>query len=208
MATNLFSKAKKAAPAKKVSAKDKKVRIVVEDPDFFEKVEKLEELQGTLKSAKAKADIISDELKDLAKDKWADLYEETNRNPESVMIVQDNEDGNTAQFMFVPTDKYITINEDRAEELKDTYGEDIGEEKTTFSFDETMIEKYGEILSELIENCDEIEGKDKEKIIKATTTYSVAKGTISKFKEYGEVLEMMETVKPVVAIKNVEIIKG
>lgn len=208
MATNLFSKAKKAAPAKKVSAKDKKVRIVVEDPDFFEKVEKLEELQGTLKSAKAKADIISDELKDLAKDKWADLYEETNRNPESVMIVQDNEDGNTAQFMFVPTDKYITINEDRAEELKDTYGEDIVEEKTTFSFDETMIEKYGEILSELIENCDEIEGKDKEKIIKATTTYSVAKGTISKFKEYGEVLEMMETVKPVVAIKNVEIIKG
>jgi len=208
MATNLFSKAKKAAPAKKVSAKDKKVRIVVEDPDFFEKVEKLEELQGTLKTAKAKADLISDELKDLAKDKWADLYEETNKNPESVMIVQDSDTGDTAQFMFVPTDKYITINEDRAEELKDTYGDDIVEEKTTFSFDETMIEKYGEVLSELIENSDEIEDKDKEKIIKATTTYSVAKGTINKFKEYGEVIEMMETVKPVVAIKNVEIIKG
>ena len=208
MATNLFSKAKKAAPAKKVSAKDKKVRIVVEDPDFFEKVEKLEELQGTLKTAKAKADLISDELKDLAKDKWADLYEETNKNPESVMIVQDNEDGDTAQFMFVPTDKYITINEDRAEELKDTYGDEIVEEKTTFSFDETMIEKYGEVLSELIENSDEIEDKDKEKIIKATTSYSVAKGTISKFKKYGEVVEMMETVKPVIAIKNVEIIKG
>jgi hypothetical protein len=205
---NLFSKAKTAAPAKKVSAKDKKVRIVVEDPDFFEKVEKLEELQGTLKTAKAKADIISDELKDLAKDKWADLYEETNKNPESVMIVQDSDTGDTAQFMFVPTDKYITINEDRAEELKDTYGDDIVEEKTTFSFDETMIEKYGEVLSELIENSDEIEDKDKEKIIKATTTYSVAKGTINKFKEYGEVIEMMETVKPVIAIKNVEIIKG
>ena len=205
---NLFSKAKTVAPAKKVSAKDKKVRIVVEDPDFFEKVEKLEELQGTLKTAKAKADLISDELKDLAKDKWADLYEETNKNPESVMIVQDNEDGDTAQFMFVPTDKYITINEDRAEELKDTYGDEIVEEKTTFSFDETMIEKYGEVLSELIENSDEIEDKDKEKIIKATTAYSVAKGTISKFKEYGEVVEMMETVKPVIAIKNVEIIKG
>lgn len=205
---NLFSKAKKSAPAKKTTAKDKKVRIVVEDPDFFEKVEKLEELQGTLKTAKAKADLISDELKDLAKDKWADLYEETNKNPESVMIVQDSETGDTAQFMFVPTDKYITINEDRAEELKDTYGDDIVEEKTTFSFDETMIEKYGEVLSELIENSDEIEDKDKEKIIKATTTYSVAKGTINKFKEYGEVIEMMETVKPVVAIKNVEIIKG
>jgi hypothetical protein len=207
MATNLFSKAKKAAPAKTTKAKDKKVRLVVEDPTFFEKVEKLEELQETMKSAKAKADLISDELKDIAKDKWADQYESTKVNPESVMIVQDK-DGETAQFMFVPTDKYISINEERAEELKEAYGEDIVEEKTTFSFDNDMIEKYGEVLSMLIENCDEIKESDKEKIIKAVTTYSVAKGTIDKFKQYGDVNEMIETVKPVVAIKNVEIIKG
>jgi hypothetical protein len=110
--------------------------------------------------------------------------------------------------MFVPTDKYISINEERAEELKEAYGEDIVEEKTTFAFDSDMVEKYGEVLSMLIENCDEIKESDREKIIKAVTTYSVAKGTIDKFKEYGDVNEMLETVKPVVAIKNVEIIKG
>ena len=89
-----------------------------------------------------------------------------------------------------------------------SYGEDIVEEKTTLSFDNDMIMKYGEILSSLIENSDDIEESDKEKIIKAVTTYSVAKGTIDKFNQYGEVVEMIETVKPVVAIKNVEIIKG
>jgi hypothetical protein len=204
---SLFDKAKKSTPAKKTSAKDKKVRLVVEDPTFFEKVEKLEELQETLKSAKAKADLISDELKDIAKELWADEYEKTKRNPESVMIVQEV-NGDTSQFLFVPTDKYITINEERAEELKEAYGEDIVEEKTTFSFDNDMIEKYGEILSMLIENSDEIAEADKEKIIKAVTTYSVAKGTIDKFNQYGEVVEMIETVKPVVSIKNVEIIKG
>ena len=204
---SLFDKAKKSTPAKKTSAKDKKVRLVVEDPTFFEKVEKLEELQETLKSAKAKADLISDELKDIAKELWADEYEKTKRNPESVMIVQEV-NGDTSQFLFVPTDKYITINEERAEELKEAYGDDIVEEKTTFSFDNDMIEKYGEVLSMLIENCDEITEADKEKIIKAVTTYSVAKGTIDKFNQYGEVVEMIETVKPVVAIKNVEIIKG
>ena len=204
---SLFDKAKKSTPAKKTSAKDKKVRLVVEDPTFFEKVEKLEELQETLKSAKAKADLISDELKDIAKELWADEYEKTKRNPESVMIVQEV-NGDTSQFLFVPTDKYITINEERAEELKEAYGEDIVEEKTTFSFDNDMIEKYGEVLSMLIENCDEITDADKEKIIKAVTAYSVAKGTIDKFNQYGEVVEMIETVKPVVAIKNVEIIKG
>jgi hypothetical protein len=205
---SLFDKAKKSAPAKTTKAKDKKVRLVVEDANFFSKVQTLEELQETMKSAKAKADLISDELKDIAKELWADEYEKTKKNPESVMIVQENESGDTSQFMFVPTDKYISINEERAEELKEAYGEDIVEEKTTFSFDNDMIEKYGEVLSMLIENCDEIKESDREKIIKAVTTYSVAKGTIDKFKEYGDVNEMLETVKPVVAIKNVEIIKG
>jgi hypothetical protein len=208
MAGSLFSKAKKAAPAKPAKAKEQKVRIPVDDPDFFEKVSKLEELNDTMKSAKAKADLISDELKGIAKDKWVELYQDTKKNPESVMIVQENEMGDTAQFMFVPTDRYITINEERAEELKEEYGDEIVDEKTTFSFDDLMIEKYGEILSEMIENCDEIPDKDKEKIIKATTTYTVAKGTIDKFLVYGEAAELMETVKPVVALKNIEVIKG
>jgi hypothetical protein len=110
--------------------------------------------------------------------------------------------------MFIPMDKYITITADRAEELQETFGEEIVEEETTFSFDSAMIEKYGEILSRLIEESDEIKDADKEKIIKATTKYSVAKGTIDKFSTYGDVVEVMEAVKPVVSLKNVEIIKG
>ena len=65
--SNLFNKAKKVAP--KAKAKDEKVRISIEDPSFFEKVQKLESLQDTMKSAKAKADMISDDLKDLGKEK-------------------------------------------------------------------------------------------------------------------------------------------
>jgi hypothetical protein len=123
------------------------------------------------------------------------------------MICQ-SQDDDTAQFMFIPMDKYITITSDRAEELQETFGEEIVEEETTFSFDSAMIEKYGEILSRLIEESDEIKDADKEKIIKATTKYSVAKGTIDKFSTYGDVVEVMEAVKPVVSLKNVEIIKG
>ena len=204
---SLFDKAKKAAPAKTTAAKDKKVRIQVSDPNFFSKVEKLEQLNDTLKSAKAQADMISDEIKDLAKTEWCQYYDKTGKNPESVMIVQEVA-GDTAQVMFIPTDKYITVTEARAEELRETYGEEIVEEETTFSFDSTMIEKYGEVLSMLIENCADITDADKEKIIKATTKYSVAKGTIDKLNQYGDVQEVMEAVKPVVALKNVEVIKG
>lgn len=204
---NLFAKAKKSAPVKPSKAKDEKVRLVVEDPTFFSKVEKLEALNDQMKAAKAKADMISDELRDVAKTEWLNQYERTNKNPESVMICQ-SQDDDTAQFMFIPMDKYITITADRAEELQETFGEEIVEEETTFSFDSAMIEKYGEILSRLIEESDEIKDADKEKIIKATTKYSVAKGTIDKFSTYGDVVEVMEAVKPVVSLKNVEIIKG
>lgn len=205
---NLFAKAKKSAPAKTTKGKEEKVRISIEDESFFNKIEKLEQLQDTMKVAKAKADMISDELRDLGKTEWAKLYDKTGKNPGSVMLEHVNDSEDVAQLMFVPSDKYITITAERAEELQETYGEEIVEEETTFSFDSAMIEKYGEILSRLIEESDEIKESDKEKIIKATTKYSVAKGTIDKFSTYGDVNEVMEDVKPVVSLKNVEIIKG
>jgi hypothetical protein len=204
--SNLFNKAKKAAP-KTTKLKDEKVRLTVDYPTFFEKVEKLEQLNDQLKAAKAKADIISDELRDVAKEAWMEQYSKTGKNPESVMVCQEN-GLDVAQLMFIPTDRYITITPDRAEELQEVYGEEIIEEETTFSFDSVMIEKYGEILSNLIMNSDDIDEKDKEKIIKATTKYSVAKGTIDKLAQYGDVSEMMETIRPVVALKNIEVIKG
>ena len=203
---SLFEKAKKTAPKAK-AAKEQKVRLTVEDANFFDNVQKLEELQDQMKAAKAKADMISDEIRDVAKEAWLKQYETTGKNPESVMVVQENGE-DVAQLMFVPTDKYITITEARAEELRETYGEEIVTEETSFGFDATMIEKYGEILSRLIEESNEIDEKDKEKIITAKTTYSVAKGTIDNFTKYGNVVEVMEAVKPVVALKNVEIIKG
>jgi len=207
MANNLFAKAKKSAPAKTTKAKDSKVRLTVEDANFFANVQKLEELNDQMKAAKAKADMISDELRDVAKEAWMEQYAKTGKNPESVMVCQENGE-DVAQLMLVPSDKYITINEARAEELREMYDEDIVTEETTFGFDAAMIEKYGEILSRLIEESDEIDEKDKEKIITAKTTYSVAKGTIDNFTKYGDVKEVMEAVKPVVALKNVEIIKG
>ena len=205
---NLFAKAAKSAPTKVSKGKEEKVRIKIDDSGFFDKIEKLEQLQDTMKIAKAKADMISDELRDLGKTEWAKLYDKTGKNPGSVMLEHVNVTDDVAQLMFVPSDKYITINADRADELREAFGEEIVEEETTFGFDSTMIEKYGEVLSRLIEECGDIAEKDKEKIITATTKFSVAKGTIDKFTTYGDVNEVMEAVKPVVSLKNVEIIKG
>jgi hypothetical protein len=204
---NLFSKAKKVAVEKPSAKEDKKVRINVADAAFFDKIQALETLNDRMKADKAKADMISDEVREVSKEKWAELYQKTGKNPGSVMV-EAKSGLDTAQVMFVPTDRYITINAEKAETLREEYGDDIVEENTTFSFDDEMIQKYGEILSTLIENSGEIADADKDKIIKAVTKFTVAKGTIDVMKNYGKVNEVMEAVRPVVMLKGPEVIKG
>ena len=212
MATNLFSKAKKTAAPKDSKAKEQKLRIKVKDDGFFDKVERLEKLQENMKRDKASADILNDEIKEIAVSEWAKVYDKTSKNPGSVML--ESKSGiDTSQVMFIPSDKYISINEERADYLIENYGEDAVEEKTTFSFDSEMVDKYGEILSELIQNCEDIDKDDKELIIKASRAFSVKKGAIDKFKEFAKesdskVIDIVEEFRPVVALKNVEVVKG
>jgi len=204
---NLFAKARKTAETKSPAKEDKKVRIDANDPTFFDKIQALETLNDRMKADKAKADMISDEVRELATSRWTETYQKTGKNPGSVMI-EAKSGLDTAQVMFVPTDRYITINAEKAETLREDYGDDIVEENTTFSFDDEMIQKYGEVLSSMIENSDEIADADKDKIIKAVTKFTVAKGTIDVMKNYGKVNEVMEAVRPVVMLKGPEVIKG
>lgn len=204
---SLFKKAKTVASTTTTKGSDKKASILVKDPTFFDKVQMLEKLNDNLKRDKAKADMISEEIKEISKDEWVKFYEAKGSNPGSV-VLEAQEGDETASVMFIPSDKYITINAARASELVDKYGEEIVEEKTTFSFDTLMVEKYGEVISALIENCNEIAESDKDKIIKAVTSFSVAKGTIDRMRNFGSVSQIVEEIKPVVSLKNVEIIKG
>ena len=203
---NLFAKAKKEAVSKPTAKADSKVRVTV-DGDMFNKIQQLEILNDRMKADKAKADIISDEVRDVAKTEWAKLYQKTGKNPGSIMIeAKDKLD--IAQVMFIPQDKYISINADRAESLREEFGDSMVEETTTFSFDETMIEKYGEVLSQLIEQSSDIDEADKDKIIKAVSKFTIAKGTIDVMKGFGKINEVMDAIKPVVMLKGPEVIKG
>lgn len=205
--SNLFNKAKASDDKKVVKTKEEKSVIKVEDLEFFEKVSNFEKLQTSLKKDKAVADKLSEDLKSFSKSEWVKLYEKNQSNPGTIIVECENE-GETAKIMYTPSDKYLSIDDKKAEKLIEEYGPDIIEEKVTFSLDEQMIEKYGEVISRLIEECEEINESDKDKIIKATTTLSITKGTIDKMLEYGEISKIVEVVKPVMSLKSAEIIKG
>lgn len=209
---SLFSKAKAKATAKPAKAKQEKTRLSVPSDiknEFFGKIKELEKLDNEIKSRSARRDMIADEVKDTAKTEWVKAYKKTGVNPGSVMV-ESRVGEDTAQLMFVPQDKYITINKERAEELIETYGEDIVTEDTKFSFDQAMVEKYGEVISNLIENSDEIDEEDKAAIIKAVSVFTIKKGTIDRLKEFGEgdIESVMEAVKPITGVRDISVING
>jgi hypothetical protein len=197
----------KANNSKKTTttAKDKKPRVETKNPGFFNSVRELSELNERMSADKARADMLSEEIKTISKEEWISLYKSANKNPNTIMVSQEEGD-KTAQVMFVPSDKYISINEERANELKEEYGDGIIEEQTTLSFDNELLEKYGEVLLNLILSSNSIADGDKSKLIVANTKYSIRKGVIDELPNYGEVEEVMEQVRPVLSLKNVSVI--
>ncbi len=204
---NIFNRARAKASTTTSKAKDEKIRVEVDNEGFFDMVKEYEQLSDTLKSTQAKADMIHGQLKDIGKDEWLKLYSNRGKNPNSFFVEQRTTD-ETARLMVIPTDKYITVSESRANELREMYGDDIVTEETTFEFDSAMIEKYGDVLARLIEECEEIDSTDKERIVKAKVKVGITKGTIDKMDKYGDIEMVVEDIKPVLSLKSIEVVRG
>jgi hypothetical protein len=185
----------------------KEPAIVKLDDYYFFKINRLKTVNDKLKELEEESKSLSDELKKEGKREWINLYEQTNENPNSI-VLEASEYDDVGRFLYVPSDKYISVNEKKSKELISKFGDSIIEESTTYKFDQKMVDKWGDIISKLIEECDDILESDKEKIIKSETNYSIKKGAIDILPEFGNISEVFEEVKPVISIKSIEIIKS
>lgn len=202
MAKNLFASAKEKAPAKK-AAKDDKILVNVSGSEFAEKLAQFATLKSQLDEIKAELELSQGFVKATGIEEYATLVEKNKSNVGSFLLGSDK----GGSVMVLPTKKYITIDEDRANTLKETYGEDVVDENTTFGFSTEILMKNQEVISELIQNCDSISQEDKDNLIVAKTIYKVKDDTLDKVfllsKESGRsVIEVIEDIKPVVMLKN------
>lgn len=202
---NLFA----AAKAKGATAPEKsgKVEVVIKDAQFHQDLSRLAEINSEVDRLNAEAAVLAGITKERGIKEFANLYETSGKYPGSFNVRGTGLKGMPdASFMFIPTDKYIKIGEDRYKELVEQFGEEIAEEKTTYVMDAELIEKYGELLSEAIHKIKGISDDDKAKLIKAQTSYNIRKGTISDLAKYPvRITEMLEEIKPVYQSKNVKI---
>ena len=201
---NLF----KAAEAKGATASSapKKKEVVIADPALHRDVTRAVEIDKEISTLAAEKAHIDAALKERSIEEFITLYENDGKYPGSFNVeIRGKKNTQAVGYMFIPTDKYIKIDEERYNELLENYGENLVEKKVTYNMDATLVEKYGELLSDAIMKIKGISDEDKKKLITATNSYNIKNGTIEDLQDFGSIDEMVQEVKPVFQTKNLKL---
>jgi hypothetical protein len=208
---------KKKATTKKKSTTKEKVQVTPkfetseEVKEFNEKLDKFATLKAKITELTAEYKSIEGDIKQMGSDEFCKLLGKTGKK-ESFHIT--SEAGGTV--MVVPQDKYLSIDDERANYLNETYGtydddenliDTFVDETTEFKFNMDVLERNQEVIEKFFEECDEISDEDKENLIEGVTKYSIKKGTIDKLylisKEKDVDIETLyEEVRPVLQLKG------
>ena len=192
---NIFDSAK-GKPKPSSSAKDKPT---VEVDGIEGQLNELQNLKTQIANLETQLDVVTDEIKTIAKEKFVELYLEKGRNPNTFLL----KDG-TGCVMVIPTDKYISIkDEDRANELIENYGEEIVTIDEKYYFNPEVLERNMKAIEKLIRDAKGISDADKQNLLVREVKYSITKGTIDELAEYGEDMEsVINDIQPIITLKN------
>lgn len=198
--TNLFDAAVNNATSTKTTSKsDNKVTVTI--PQIANELERLATVQSSIADLEAEETQLMGIVKDAGINAFVNQFKSNGQYPGSFRIAAGN-----AAMLFVPQDKYITIDEIRANELTNMYG-DVVEKGVTYTMNTALVEKYGAVISKLISECKEISDADKAALISASVKYSVKKGTIETANKIkgSNLAEIVTEIKPIFQIKGVKL---
>lgn len=187
---NLFtSKVKETATSKKA---DKKV---IKAETLGDKISRLNDLKSKIDALTGELKMIEGDIKQTGKTLFLSEYKANKRAPESFKIA--DEVGSSA--LFIVSDKYTSVDENKADILRQY---DLLNENVTYKFNTELVEKYGEVLSEMINGCTKILDEDKNNLISGERTYSVQKGAIDRLIQYENMEEVFELINPICSLKK------
>jgi hypothetical protein len=194
---SLFASAK-PAPAT-AAAKKKRERVQVDG--ISDDIRRYDELKAVINNAEAEKEIIGGKLKEIGRDKFLDIYEDTGRRPANFDLADGNEN-----ILLEVTDKYLKVEPEKAAILEKYDG--LLEVVTTYEFNKDVLEKkvsddmtVGDVVSMLIQDSKLLSDSDKENLIKAKTTMRVPKGTLDRLMDYDNPREVFNLIAPVLALK-------
>jgi hypothetical protein len=193
---SIFGEAKSKAGVKAKSAKDDKEVVYIDGLEA--KLLELEFLKAQVKDLTAQEKAVNDEIKDISREKFIELYKENKENPNTFLI----KDGEGC-VMVIPTDAYKKIDGDRANELIEQYGEDIITVEENYYFNPKVLERNMAAVEKLIMDAKTISDDDKRNLLLPDIKYSITKGSIDKLSQYGNKMQtVIDDIQPTIALKN------
>lgn len=199
----MFDKAKAKSKKATTAKKSDKTIVTVAGEEFAKKLKTFAELQKKLKDMESELKMSQAFVKEVAIEEYAKLIETKKSNPGSFVVK--SEEG--SECMVVPTKRYIKVVETSAENLKETYGEDIVTEDTTYGFNTDVLMRNMETIEALLMGSEDISDEDKENLIVATTNYAIEKDALDKVYTLAKETEMdvkdvIDDIQPIVQMKN------
>jgi len=193
---------KKVVAAKKETVKkDTKPVAIVKGQDFAEKLALFNTLKEEIKNKTAEQKSIEGDIKSTALDEYVKLYKSMKRNPESIKVQSEKGD----KIMFIVVKKYSgALDEERATELREKYGETFVEEKSEVMFDNGLLNKYSEKLEALIMSADFMTEEEKENLFVNKITYNIKADAINDAFTAcnGDVEGLISDTNPVLMLKE------
>ena len=189
--TNLFAAATKVKET--IKKTDKKV---LDAPELGSKIQKYAELKQLIDSATGELKMIEGDIKATGKELFMAEYLKYKNTPDNFKI----KDSTGNSCMLIVMDKYTIVDESKAAILGNYDG--LLAENVVFKFNAELVEKYGQVLSELILNSADIDDIDKGNLITGEKSYSVAKGSIDRLMQFNDPKQVFELINPIVALKK------
>lgn len=189
--TNLFAAATKVKET--IKKTDKKV---LDAPELGSKIQKYAELKQLIDSATGELKMIEGDIKTTGKELFMAEYLKYKNTPDNFKI----KDSTGNSCMLIVMDKYTIVDESKAAILGNYDG--LLAENVVYKFNAELVEKYGQVLSELILNSANIDDIDKGNLITGEKSYSVAKGSIDRLMQFNDPKQVFELINPIVALKK------
>jgi len=176
---NLFQRAKQKVAPEGIPVK-RAAHTVRTTRNFDGAVSKFMKARDALEEAKSDHESSWSELMDICIDKWAERSVIDDK-PSGTLLLHTRSGANVR---IIPTTRFKTMTEEQAEYYRKIgYGWAI-EEETTFSFNQKILKKYMDVISNLVENCEDIPKADRERLFTAKTRYKVNKKNIETDKRF------------------------
>lgn len=199
---DLFSQATEVKTTNGKANNKEYEEVILKEEDFPQisnQLERLQKVRDDLADNKAMEGTLSGLVKEIAVEQYVRLYNLSGTNPKTFIIR--GELGGS--FMVQVTDKYKTIDAERAKELSSKYGNESVETETTYIFNPVILNKEGNMdkISRALMNSD-LTDEEKRSIIQTKVSHAVKKGFIDKLATTENVGQTFKDVQPVVALKN------